>query len=909
MPTKRWVLIYCFFLLIQVTRLSAQTFVSLDCRGGSSGVPVWQSPESFVKMRTLQCGEEFTVLAQDKMFAKIRTNDNEEGYIGMFNLSHTRQWKAKDHYEHGERRLQQNELYRAYEDFSRAASMEPQNRKYQKRLAEVGKKASAMAETSGRNEMDVNPKGAERWLRDALRYDGSNTSAAEVLELLHQRILTAAIRANEAHSLLARGDLNSAEDIATSLRPYRESVTTIPDLEKEISGAKRAFSARLLLGRGEIDRALTELSQAEKEAPNSSVVKDISKKLRLEFSDRLATRAEPAPIDTPTVLLEKTRTARNAVIIDDTNERALEVLNNASRALVERLVEKVGGFIGELDTPAANRILLESVRSIEPPLKLEGPLDTHVAGELARKRRAFADFFQERVLYQPEESRFEALAYPAIRLRILIENVGNCLPPIRKEAIEKALTMALGRTVRIEDRDWDLTIALKSFSCRANDVPKQSVQRTNSTYVAGYNEIANPEYLQVQADLTAAQVQLEKMRLIGQIRPGFAATYAIFAAQGKVGRLQIALANTPPYITQPIVQQYQYEKFQAYRSYGVESFLQVYGRPGNVQFVTERQLSFIAEHRGDGISGVLPQDQTGERNIEVSLPSMDEHVKGAWQGFTRALDAGVREMLGGYFATLSMDEKRGEAERLSSLLYLFDLANGTKYEADHERLAAPIKNVLLTVPEGVIPLLKSLSLSVPEQGMIADAAVDSRGTAPSTPIESVMEGTVALETDKGEGSGFFLTNACLVVTNAHVVTGAETVIIRTASRKLFTGQILSEDADRDLALLRSNARTCTPLALDDSGAVAVSQDIWVIGNPLGLSGTVTKGIVSAIRTLDGIRFLQVDATVNPGNSGGPVVTRSGRVVGVTTFKVKGYEGLNFAVSSSEVAKAFGQFFR
>jgi serine protease Do len=128
-------------------------------------------------------------------------------------------------------------------------------------------------------------------------------------------------------------------------------------------------------------------------------------------------------------------------------------------------------------------------------------------------------------------------------------------------------------------------------------------------------------------------------------------------------------------------------------------------------------------------------------------------------------------------------------------------------------------------------------------------------------------------------------------------------------QKLFTASVLANDDQRDLALLRTSARACTPLELADLANSAVGSEVYAIGNPLGLlAGTVTRGIISAFRTSeDGIRYIQLDASVNPGNSGGPLVDRDGRVLGVTTFKVEGHEGLNFAVSSTEIRKAFDRF--
>jgi serine protease Do len=125
---------------------------------------------------------------------------------------------------------------------------------------------------------------------------------------------------------------------------------------------------------------------------------------------------------------------------------------------------------------------------------------------------------------------------------------------------------------------------------------------------------------------------------------------------------------------------------------------------------------------------------------------------------------------------------------------------------------------------------------------------------------------------------------------------------------LYVGKVLSQDADRDLALLSTNARSCTFLPLGDSKNAAIGNEIYAIGNPLGLSGTVTRGIISGLRSRSsGVSYIQIDASINPGNSGGPLLNQTGHVVGVTTFKVSGFEGLNFAVASNEIGNAFGRF--
>jgi serine protease Do len=165
---------------------------------------------------------------------------------------------------------------------------------------------------------------------------------------------------------------------------------------------------------------------------------------------------------------------------------------------------------------------------------------------------------------------------------------------------------------------------------------------------------------------------------------------------------------------------------------------------------------------------------------------------------------------------------------------------------------------------------------------------------------------VAIETDQGSGSGFFVGAKCQVITNEHVVAGASTIVLRAPQRRLYVAQVVASDNQRDLAILSTNAMQCSPLEIAKESPGA-GTEVFAIGNPLGLEGTVTKGIISARRVVGGMNYLQIDASLNPGNSGGPLLTQKGAVLGVNTFKIKGYEGLNFAISAEEIQAAFGHF--
>ena len=181
-------------------------------------------------------------------------------------------------------------------------------------------------------------------------------------------------------------------------------------------------------------------------------------------------------------------------------------------------------------------------------------------------------------------------------------------------------------------------------------------------------------------------------------------------------------------------------------------------------------------------------------------------------------------------------------------------------------------------------------------------------------VSDVSGGVVQILTRSGTGSGFIIDADGLVVTNAHVVQGFDTVDVRLPDGQTHQGEVLYVDRVTDLALLDLRAsRDFEPVTLGDSDAIAVGEDVIAIGYPLGDvkillgSPTITRGIVSAKRVSDaGVKLLQTDAAINPGSSGGPLFDRDGRVVGVNTSKLsesgdgRPVEGIGMAVAINEV---------
>ena len=157
-------------------------------------------------------------------------------------------------------------------------------------------------------------------------------------------------------------------------------------------------------------------------------------------------------------------------------------------------------------------------------------------------------------------------------------------------------------------------------------------------------------------------------------------------------------------------------------------------------------------------------------------------------------------------------------------------------------------------------------------------------------VYNFFYGTVPQE---GQGSGFVLDRAGHILTNFHVVDGANRGIEVTLSNKRrYPAKIVGTDKVHDLALLQISAPDLQPITLADSTELSVGQKVYAIGNPFGLSGTMTRGIISSIRTLPAARdsesgsiedAIQTDAAINPGNSGGPLLNSRGEVIGINTM--------------------------
>ncbi|WP_022663511.1 S1C family serine protease [Paucidesulfovibrio longus] len=199
------------------------------------------------------------------------------------------------------------------------------------------------------------------------------------------------------------------------------------------------------------------------------------------------------------------------------------------------------------------------------------------------------------------------------------------------------------------------------------------------------------------------------------------------------------------------------------------------------------------------------------------------------------------------------------------------------------------------IPRPQAALLASLLAVVSLLCASSSFALDARALYKQVKGSVVL---VACQTSEGlaEGTGFYVGDGSLIATNSHVIKGASIIVLKSDSGDLQVPvDLVDMDLKRDLVLLRVE-QPGTPLFLVPR-LPEVGEEVLTVGNPMGLEQSISLGVISGLREIKGVRYVQTTAAISHGNSGGPLLNESGGVVGINTFYVSEGQNLNFAVSS------------
>ncbi|MBI4228244.1 MAG: trypsin-like peptidase domain-containing protein, partial [Deltaproteobacteria bacterium] len=713
-------------------------------------------------------------------------------------------------------------------------------------------------------------EGKKGLLSKALALNPNSELASWELTATDQRINQIREEVRGAIAVAREGDIPTAKSVLATYNQYSKLVPEIEDLEKEIKISEHLRAAQQLSREGKMVDALGETDKALQVGRNHEVARSLDSQIRISYSrqlDSTATKYEAAgTLADLEKAVESLKEAREILPQDKYFEDRWHTVLNKLLRICSKHVEEYQ----KLETKQAKRISLEVCQRCAKSLDAD-----EMKRAVTELRSATLPAARVRIVVIPQE----ASCFSAPDIEGLMES----LSPSYINGLEFVQTM--NHSLQ-SDSDFEVAI---EFECHLTDLPETNVKRQNSTYVSTYLQVPNPAYveklselIQAKADLAKAEKQVAYYDALLALNPynqtaqqqrGYWAAL-VFGYSIRIIELQAELKNLSPYTRQPVTESYSYERFESYRSVEVSANVTVVDLVDRGA-INQMKLNKSTESRSLGVRGVLSSDQNGLTNIEPNLESKADLEGQAKEKLVQEIVRAIRESIPrGFIRRAARAHSRKETiNLLGNLIYAIDLSEGVLPESETK----PIKDLISTA---TIKSPSQLQLEGVEVGQLLAGFIEE--ASPGTPVgstgalelESLLPGVVMVQVEGRKGAGFFMTRDGLVMTNYHVIQDASLIIVKTWKSDVFIADIVSVDKDKDLALLRVQATDCHPLSLGDSSLSKLGSDVYTIGHPgpgTSLEATVTKGIISGLRYLDSITFIQTDAPINPGNSGGPLV--------------------------------------
>lgn len=262
---------------------------------------------------------------------------------------------------------------------------------------------------------------------------------------------------------------------------------------------------------------------------------------------------------------------------------------------------------------------------------------------------------------------------------------------------------------------------------------------------------------------------------------------------------------------------------------------------------------------------------------------------------------------------LEVEKKFSTKQR--NLLENRTLDNLKKVQSDITKVTSKLKLDIETVKVTTEIELKGISQdigSLEEKSSLLEersielsdkiSEIDVESSDFSAIVEDVVKAVVSIKTNLGQGSGVIFDSRGYVITNKHVVEGITSAQVMDYDSNSYSISIIGLASNIDLAVIKINSeKIFNYLNFADSSNIKVGERVIAVGNPLGLSFSVTEGIISGLnRVIDnsGVQYIQTDVPINPGNSGGPLINSNKEIVGINTLKISDTEGLGFAIPSN-----------